>query len=90
MIFQSGWYCDAVLKGANLKKADLREAILVGADLRKANLHRVNVLESDWIEKLKEWEVGGHEEIKDKYFAVDSGETTRAKQIIYELELKEN
>lgn len=75
---------DANLLAADLRNSyllctDLRNANLRDADLRNANLTGVlingaKVTNPNWIEKLKEWNVIGHQEIKEKYKLADTGE----------------
>jgi hypothetical protein len=57
----------ADLEGADLRGADLREASLKEANLRNVRLSGARVLGPDWIEDLREWEVGGAEVIAQNY-----------------------
>lgn len=80
----------ANLVGANLSQADLRGAELKKVNLVKAEIKDMKVSIADWIEKLKEWNVKGHQKIKEKYKVVDSGEKTKDGKTIYKLKLKED
>lgn len=67
----NSWLHDAILIGADLKLANLVGARLVRTNLSDADLHCAIVGDSNWFDKLEEWQVIGREEIKQKYLIAD-------------------
>jgi len=79
---------NTILAYTNLAGADLIKANLNKSDLNGANLNFTRVSESNWFEKLKDWEVKGYNTLQTKYKIESSGDTDLNGNLIYELKLK--
>lgn len=78
----------AKLQGAQLQGAWLLGTILKGACLKEAQLQGARVARINWIEKLKEWNVEGVEDIEARYYVNKVPETAgRIKTFPYQFEV---